>query len=383
MMAEPHFGRVPWEAIEQIGDWLAARSLPLLDADENADETALTTHHESPAAVTLAMHTSPYHHDQAEATIREQPLWLKKSDGSGSLFGIHTMPLEPCSERPTIVLLNSGAAQRVGPGRLYVHLARRLASEGFSSVRLDVSGLGDSVLEDVAAENNPYGAHSIRDVQQALLALRQRCQVKRTVLMGLCSGAYLAFQSAVQLDDPTLVESVLINPLTFFWRDGMSLDATSAQAVLKEHGYLRRRPKAHELLRFLLGRTQLSYADAVRLVLKSAGYWFNSWTKRAEPTTDGSTPSLCHPTTDDLPRDLCQLTTRGRRLSLFLGENDPGLTLLSYKAPRQLQTLRSQGTLHVATITGGDHTFSRRAPRRVFIDEVASYLQSRFPRACL
>jgi hypothetical protein len=43
------------------------------------------------------------------------------------------------------VLLNAGAVHRQGPFRLYVHLARRLAALGFSCVRFDQPGIGDSL----------------------------------------------------------------------------------------------------------------------------------------------------------------------------------------------------------------------------------------------
>ena len=63
------------------------------------------------------------------------------------LVGIVTTPdATPDAPRPTraIVMANVGLHHRVGPYRLYVDLARRLAARGFAALRFDLSGLGDS-----------------------------------------------------------------------------------------------------------------------------------------------------------------------------------------------------------------------------------------------
>ena len=111
-----------------------------------------------------------------------------------------------------------------------VEMARRFATEGFSCLRMDLCGLGDSVTERLADENDSYTRTMFRDIQITLRHAQTEWGVRRCVLMGLCSGAYAAFQSAAQLTDPALIESILINPLTFFWRDGMSLEAGPVEA---------------------------------------------------------------------------------------------------------------------------------------------------------
>ena len=75
--------------------------------------------------------------------VIEEPVLLGKS---GSLAGIITDPPAHAREasRPAVILLNAGLVHRVGPGRLYVRLSRRLAAHGFVVVRFDLSGIGDS-----------------------------------------------------------------------------------------------------------------------------------------------------------------------------------------------------------------------------------------------
>ena len=62
-----------------------------------------------------------------------------------NLMGIVCEPDGPWpASRPAMIMLNAGLIHRVGPNRLHVRLARELAARGFLSLRLDLSGRGDS-----------------------------------------------------------------------------------------------------------------------------------------------------------------------------------------------------------------------------------------------
>src|SRR5205823_3052307 len=59
--------------------------------------------------------------------------------------------------RRAIVLLDAGATYRIGPNRLHVELARRLARDGDLVLRIDQSGIGDSAPRDGAPDDDVYG----------------------------------------------------------------------------------------------------------------------------------------------------------------------------------------------------------------------------------
>src|SRR5690606_23743533 len=63
-----------------------------------------------------------------------------------SLVGVVTEPAAGSArpDAPAVLILNSGLVHRVGPKRLHVRLARRLAGLGFTCMRIDLSGIGDS-----------------------------------------------------------------------------------------------------------------------------------------------------------------------------------------------------------------------------------------------
>ena len=210
MLVEPHKAELPETAIAGIASWL----------HQQVGTESVT--HEDPSGGRLTVMPDQIELPVFGVMIRETACRISPSP---DLFGILSEPRDlPDEDVPTIVLLNAGAAYRIGPGRMNVELARQFSAQGFRCLRLDLCGLGDSVAVKVTDENDSYAETVFRDIELALQVLRNRWGSRRFVLMGLCSGAYAAFQSAAQFTDPELVECVLINPLTFFWRDGMSLE---------------------------------------------------------------------------------------------------------------------------------------------------------------
>jgi len=376
MMAEPHFSQVPQQTVKEIAAWLGHRIRSAAPGELALN--AILAGHVGPQQTIIAQQTPGDDNAPAWNNIRER---LLRFGGEVDLFGVVCEPTEPVAELPTIVLLNSGAANHVGPGRLYVELARRLAAQGFRSIRLDAQGLGDSVPKNFADENNPYPSTVFRDVELTLAELKARFGAEKFILTGLCSGAYAAFQAAAQLRNPAIVESVLINPLTFHWQDGMPFDASGAEKLLEEHRKMARASNPKKILQFLCGKTEIGYGEALKLLIKRIA-------RRLSPTAksqanDGAAAAnypLGHPPTNDLARDLARIVGHGRKLAMFLAENDPGYAVMAYHAPRETKHRLKTGDLLLTKIDGGDHTFSRRVPREKLICAVAEYLGNKYPK---
>ena len=94
---------------------------------------------------------------------------------------------------PGVVLLNSGILHHVGPSRLYVRIARRLARDGHVTLRFDFSGIGDSEARKDAI---PFVESAPLEVSGAMDLLQKKHGIDRFVLVGLCSGADMAFKVA-------------------------------------------------------------------------------------------------------------------------------------------------------------------------------------------
>jgi pimeloyl-ACP methyl ester carboxylesterase len=124
-----------------------------------------------------------------------------------SLVGILARPTRAVSDAPAIVILNTGIVHRVGHHRMYVILARQLAAAGHPVLRFDFSGIGDSSarVDHLSPVNS-----CLTDIADVLDSLETQHQVKRVVLIGLCSGADHAILYAHR--DPRIVGVVLMNP---------------------------------------------------------------------------------------------------------------------------------------------------------------------------
>lgn len=356
MLAEPHRSRVPHWTLRAVADWLdrqvAAEAVPLV-AGKSAHPRAFSVEHFSER--------------------------LTRFGGTRELFGILTEPATAVpSDRPTILLLNAGATTRIGPGRLNVHLARRLARAGYRSFRIDFQGLGDSIQPDPSLENDSYAPTVFRDIQQAIDHLRDQNGTSRCVLLGLCSGAYAAFQSAAQSDDPSLVESILINPLTYFWREGMSIDDDPGRHLIRQHYYRHVMRDPGKWLRFLTGRSGTSFSTAARIIAKRIEMTLRPRSLRPTQVEYPRTGCPTHPVRRDLPADLRQIESRGRHLAMFFSDTDPGYMILNHYARREAARLHESGLLDLQFFANADHTFSREKPREILIESIVQHLTRRY-----
>jgi pimeloyl-ACP methyl ester carboxylesterase len=129
-----------------------------------------------------------------------------------SLFGILTTPARDSNVdgAPIAIILNAGVVHRIGPFRLHVVLARQLAEQGFSTLRMDLSGLGDS--QPRKGKINPEQRAEL-DVRDAMDFLTQQTGTSEFVLIGLCSGAYNAHQ--VSVNDSRIVGAVFMDGIVF------------------------------------------------------------------------------------------------------------------------------------------------------------------------
>jgi alpha-beta hydrolase superfamily lysophospholipase len=146
--------------------------------------------------------------DQQTNTVKFKPesghVDIEVSDGivvrergvrfcGGGLFGILTERPDADGDLPVVIFLSVANDHRAATGRLWVDLARRLAHSGFQSLRLDLSGMGDS---DPRLGQPPQviatTAH-LEDIVDVACDLRANDPTD-IVLVGLSSSAYMALE---------------------------------------------------------------------------------------------------------------------------------------------------------------------------------------------
>jgi hypothetical protein len=104
-----------------------------------------------------------------------------------TLVGVVSEP-PPGARRAKVacIFLNAGFTHHVGPQRIYVHVARRLAAAGVTALRFDHSGIGDSAgrQDSMAFEDS-----TVLEAQEAMTFLESTRGVREFVLIGICWGA--------------------------------------------------------------------------------------------------------------------------------------------------------------------------------------------------
>ncbi len=107
---------------------------------------------------------------------------------ANALVGVVTTPTESRRTRRKtgVLILNAGVVHRAGPNRLHTSLAIRLSHHGFTVLRFDYSGIGDS---DRNPEHGSLIARNLRETQAAMNWLGREYGIEDFIVVGLCSGA--------------------------------------------------------------------------------------------------------------------------------------------------------------------------------------------------
>ncbi len=190
---------VPTDAIQASIAWLADVETPESEA----------------ACVDPVVSTDTIEIIEDGVAIRETSTWIQLS--AGRIFAVITEPLWADDSNLCAVFSSGGSDRRTGPNRLWVETARRWASQGVTSVRIDPVGVGDSdgderEWDQLHVHYEPVQADGL---QELLGALERRGLPSRFVLVGFCSGAYRSFH--VGLRDARVVGVFAISLAFFRW----------------------------------------------------------------------------------------------------------------------------------------------------------------------
>jgi pimeloyl-ACP methyl ester carboxylesterase len=324
-----------------VGEWLVAAARP---APTNRRPSA-------PSQVETPALEGAGFIDRAEMIATSQ----------GTMLAISCLPTTPTRHgRDWVVFLNTGRIRRVGTNRLSTIWARKWAQAGTPSLRLDVRGVGDSegfAVGDEAHFNEPriaFRPSVMVDLSAAFAWLAEHHQAERFTLVGLSSGATLAYQLALR--DPRVTGIAMINPPALFWDDRLQLlsawdDARKAGAGPRA---LYRAARGHGL----------------------------RWTKKALQggllSLRGETPTKWdrRPALDSLTR----FRADGRQVGAVFTSNDRGLRYFERTLGADyLDQFERLGVL-VEIVSGPDHTFRplwSHTPLTAFLErllEHAGYL---------
>lgn len=352
MMIEPRKSVRPDEALELVTSWLCEDPPP--EAPDAVPAVRLD------AAPVVVSARAPY----TGGEVREEALHFGPRE---QLFGVVTEPIEKGPRAKTaLILLTIAYHHRVGANRMHVAFAREAAALGFSALRFDIRGVGES--RSPTGPPHPYTFEPLQDIAAAMDALAKR-GVTRFVLAGLCSGAFLAYHGA--LADPRVSGAILLNPQIFYFKEGDSLDVRKKDVFKSTRTYRQLLTSPETWKRLVRGEINVRpiagkmLERGVRLVEARLGDALGRW--RGGPS---KAPSV--------RRDFEALCRRGCRVLLVYSASDEGLDYIEAHLGKDGKAMRRFGEFEIQVIDGPDHTFAPVWSQQRVSEILCEHLEERF-----
>lgn len=175
-----------------------------------------------------------------EATARDEvPVFFPA--GPETLFGIVTRPTVPNNGTAVVVLAGAGQPAAASRTAFTTRLCRALAAQGYSAMRFDYHGVGESTGGGRFRLDRPY----VDDLLGAVSWIEGQ-GISSFVLVGLCYGAVTALASAGAVKDLGGMVLLSVPVRAFNWRKVE--EATDERGVREWVGRALRLRVARELL---------------------------------------------------------------------------------------------------------------------------------------
>jgi pimeloyl-ACP methyl ester carboxylesterase len=247
-----------------------------------------------------------------------------------------------------VILLNAGIVHRVGAGRVYVNLARALASAGFVTLRFDFSGIGDSPARQ---DGLAFPKSAVAEAQEAMEFLCREKRIHRFVLLGGCSGARIAFDAACR--DSRVIGALLIN---FPSSDEESDGRENADAAHRSAWFYYRR---FAFFNFSSWQRLLAGRANYRQLLRTLWFGIKHVIAGEEEFSSRHQEFRCA---------LTNAVHRGARITFICSEGDHRLDELRAAGGKLLKKFCAERTLALDVVKNSDHTFSTLADQQRLIE---------------
>ena len=346
MMVEPQETLLSAQTLDLMTQWLAAAHPPG------------AAHMATPAAPTPCVGGWEFN-GAREIPVRFGP--------EQSLFGILAEPVQLPTHDPrsetAVLMLNVGGNYRIGPNRIYVRMARSLAALGYRAFRFDLAGLGDSRGDAGFSRSTLYSRDATAEVRAAIDALAARgCQ--KFHVMGICSGSFVAFQSA--LADARVTGQILLNTRMLEWggEEGGLWQTAMQRQYKSTHLYRRALLRPEVYRRLLRGEVDvMGIARRCRVVLAAH-------LKRA---LDQLLHRAAHE--DGVRAKVMRLGMRGTDTLMIMAAEDDGRDYVEFHFGSRGSRMQGNPYFRMVVVEESDHTFSGTASQQRVIATIQEHLE--------
>jgi alpha-beta hydrolase superfamily lysophospholipase len=322
MIMPPWLSKVPTEAIGAICAWVDTQrgAAPVNELPSLPAEVAATI---------------------AEG-VEERALFY---DAAQERFAVLTTPASAPATH-VVVLITSTFGYRVGPNRMNVPAARRLARQGIATLRIDQDGAGESRHPNGKLPRIPYDLAAADDVRMAVQLLVRR-GYREVALSGLCAGAFHAWYAADRSGD-AVTRALLVNPGSF-----VPLPNYLETSYIPVEGLPLWRHRLSQEKR-LFGKAKILAQRGIYIAgvgEKYARTLFPLLLQQDSPVTQ-----------------LGRMGARGARLSIIFSTGDESVKRLRMALGFRRESFLRKGWLSTAYIDGPDHNFTPRWANRALLD---------------
>lgn len=277
-----------------------------------------------------------------------------------TLVGVVTDPGGLVGKTPPagVIFLNAGLLHRVGPNRMFVTAARRLAASGIVSLRFDHSGIGDSAPRH---DKLSFEKASVIEAQEAMNFLARTRGCRQFYLVGLCSGSLTAFRAACS--DTRIIGLVLLNALL---ENPDTIDQDIAQRVINRR--IARSYWTEKLFKLKSWKRLLTGATRPEKIFRVT---------RETLASELQGPAKSTPSVDRVIDDLEVLSNRGTAILFVFGEDTTFLEYFRVTLQRQVAQLSGTRDVTVEILPDADHTFTRLRHQDTLLSLVEEWICGR------
>ena len=339
MMRDAYDAVPPLDAIAEITTWMVLRH-PAFGTSTQA----------APAEQTLV----------GDGFVEES----RRFGDHARIFGVLTTPIGPSHPRAFVILPNVGSNHHIGPARLMVTLARTLARGGYTVMRFDVGGIGDSLPAAGLMENTLYAVEAQQDALAAMDYLDAQFAPGSYAFAGVCSGAYLSYHTAIA--DPRVSTLIMINILTFHWHPGDTVAA-----------YIQRQYKSSSYY-FRAWRDPNVWRRALHGDVNTFGIVW-SLLQRTMARIIAFLMRIITGTNSEVHGALKRLASRGAKAFFIFGADDAGLDEVERELRLPARQIGRMPGVNLAIVDGADHAFTVPPARAELIQQVQHFLDDHSP----
>ena len=298
-----------------------------------------------------------------DVVLEHRPVFFPAGDET--VFGLFTPAHAP--KGPGVLILSGGlhGTSTVGRNRTFLRMAERLAEAGYSVLRFDYHGIGESTgLAGGFGSDAPFATDAV-----AAARWMEGQGIDQIVLMGKCFGARLGWAAAEEIDGLAAVIAI-DTPMRHYGKGERRISEHARAGVVD----LARQTLRRETLRGLVDpKRRSSYQLIARAKLEAVRTRLSGKSSGGGNSADGVSRSLV--------RSFERLVERRVPVLFLYGVEDAGYRAFQQAREGRLGRLieRAGPLTDVQTVAGQVEGFAYADLQELVTDAMVAWLGHRFP----